>query len=143
MAECAVRIRRIQASSAATTASMQALRAQIENNNDGPGINRPARICPPHRRLSTYERNSEAKRVAAEIRAEESERARMEALTTRNMVVSDANQYSRANLPPLVGIPGQATTSLQRFTSIQRSGQYTAEQCVQAIYPKTRQKQQC
>jgi hypothetical protein len=49
------------------------------------------------------------------------------------MVVSNANQYSRAKLPPLVGIPGQATTSLQRFISIQRSEQYTAEQCVQAI----------
>ena len=127
------RMQKIQATIAATTASTQALRAQIDNDNDGPGINRPARTCPPHRRLSTYERNSEAKRVAAEIKAEESERARLEALATRNLVLSNANQYSRAKLPPLVGIPGQATTSLQRFISIQRSGHYTAEQCVQAI----------
>ena len=127
------RMQKIQATIAATTATLQALRAQIDNDNDGPGINRPARTCPPHRRLSIYERNSEAKRVAAEIKAEESERARMEALATRNLVVSNANQYSRAKLPPLVGIPGQATTSLQRFISIQRSGLYTAEQCVQAI----------
>jgi hypothetical protein len=57
----------------------------------------------------------------------------MEALTTRNTVVANANQYSRAKLPPLVGIPGQATNSLQRFTSIRRSGQYTVEQRVHAI----------
>jgi hypothetical protein len=57
-------------------AHIDAVSVEHVNNNDGPGVNRPARTPRTADSVLTNPINSEAKRVAAEIRAEESERAR-------------------------------------------------------------------